>query len=210
MTITGEERRQLCDTFEAVGPDAPTLCAGWNSRDLLAHLLVRERRPDAAAGIAVPFLAKHTAHVMAGYADTPWSDMIGQFRRGAPLWSVFGLPVVGDWANLFEFYVHHEDVRRAQQHWEPRPENPALDDAVFARLKLIARLLFRKTPVGVVLRSAGRDDVVARKREPSVVLVGLPSELALISYGRPNDRARVVIQGEPDVVAAFNASERGL
>lgn len=33
------------------GPDAPTLGAGWKTRDLAAHLVVRESRPDAAAGV---------------------------------------------------------------------------------------------------------------------------------------------------------------
>lgn len=210
MTITSDERRQLCDTFEQVGPDAATLCAGWDARLLLAHLLARERRPDAAAGIAIPMLAKHMSHVMECYARKPWAEMVADFRGGAPLWSFFGLPVVGDWLNLLELFVHHEDVRRAHDHWEARPEDPALEDAMFSRLKVVSRVLFRKTPVGVVLCSAGRDDVVARKREPSVLLVGLPTELALIGTGRPNDTARVVIQGEPDAVAAFNASERGL
>jgi uncharacterized protein (TIGR03085 family) len=126
------------------------------------------------------------------------------------LWSFFGVPVVGDWLNVVEFFVHHEDVRRAREKWEPRPENAALEDAIFTCLRLGARLLFRKCPVGVLLRSAGRDDIVARKGEASVVLVGLPTELSLVAYGRPSDVARVVIQGSPDDVGAFNASQRGL
>lgn len=210
MTITSDERQQLCDTFAEVGADAPTLCEGWSTRDLLAHLLARERRPDAAAGIAIPALAKRTRQIMDHYARKPWDDMIEEFRGGAPLWSFFGVPVVGDWLNLVEFFVHHEDVRRAREKWEPRPENAALEDAIFTCLRLGARLLFRKCPVGVLLRSAGRDDIVARKGESSVVLVGLPTELSLVAYGRPSDVARVVIQGSPDDVGAFNASKRGL
>ena len=67
MSITDNERAEMCDLFASVGPDAPTLCEGWNTSDLLAHLLVRERRPDAAAGIAVPFLRKHAADVMESF-----------------------------------------------------------------------------------------------------------------------------------------------
>ena len=51
------ERYALCDTFEAVGPDAPTLCTPWRTRDLAAHLVIREGRPDAAVGLLVPPLA---------------------------------------------------------------------------------------------------------------------------------------------------------
>lgn len=210
MSMTSDERQELGDTFERLGPDAPTLCAGWTARDLLAHLLVRERRPDAAAGIVVPLLAKYTSHVTAGRARKPWEQLLEEFRDGAPMWSFSAWPVVGDWINLYEYFVHHEDLRRAQDHWEPRPEKPALEDALFSRLKLTGRMMFRKSPVGVVLRSAGRDDVVVCKRDPSVVLVGLPTELTLVASGRPNDAARVVVQGEPDIVAAFNGSDRGL
>ncbi|MFM7872077.1 MAG: maleylpyruvate isomerase N-terminal domain-containing protein, partial [Actinomycetota bacterium] len=47
------ERDLICDLFTNFGPDAPTLCAGWTTRDLAAHIAVRERRPDAAAGILI-------------------------------------------------------------------------------------------------------------------------------------------------------------
>ena len=59
MSLTSNERAAICDSFEKFGPDAPTLCEGWNTRDLLAHMLVRERRPDAGAGLIVPLLRKH-------------------------------------------------------------------------------------------------------------------------------------------------------
>lgn len=51
------ERLALCETLRAVGPDAPTLCEGWLTRDLAAHLVLRESRPDAAPGIVVSALA---------------------------------------------------------------------------------------------------------------------------------------------------------
>src|SRR5882762_622635 len=36
------ERRELCDLFLELGPDAPTLCEGWTTLDLAAHLVLRE------------------------------------------------------------------------------------------------------------------------------------------------------------------------
>ena len=210
MSVTNDERHELADLFDEVGPEAPTLCGTWTTRDLVAHLLVRERRPDAAGGILVPALAKRTEKVMAEVAKRPYGELVDTFRRGAPLWSPLGWPVVGDQANLFEFFVHHEDVRRAQPEWEPRPDDPARDDALWKSLRLGARMLFRKTPVGVILQSAGRDDVVARKGDPSVTLVGLPGEIVLVAFGRPSDLARIVVEGSPSAVDAFNRSERGI
>ena len=54
MTLASDERAAICDEFAAAGPDRPTLCAGWNTRDLLAHLLVRERQPWVAPGLRHP------------------------------------------------------------------------------------------------------------------------------------------------------------
>jgi hypothetical protein len=62
----------------------------------------------------------------------------------------------------------------------------------------------------VTLRSAERDDIVAKRGDRGVTLVGLPSEILLHAYGRPLDKCRVVVQGEPSDVEAFEASSRGL
>jgi uncharacterized protein (TIGR03083 family) len=37
------ERVLFADLLARVGPDEPTLCAGWTTRDLAAHIVVRER-----------------------------------------------------------------------------------------------------------------------------------------------------------------------
>lgn len=211
VTVTRDERLELCDLLDEVGPDHPTLCAGWRTRELVAHLLVRERRPDAALGIVVPVLASHTRTVTADVAEQPFEELVARFRAGPPRWALpWALPLVGDRANLFEFFVHHEDVRRAAPEWEPRPDDQRRDDALWSALRPMARLLFRRSPVGVVLRSSGRADVVARRGERSVAVVGLPPELTIVAFGRPTSCARVVVQGEPDDVAAFESSERGL
>lgn len=210
MTVTADERAALANLFDDLGPDQPTLCGDWTTRDLVAHLLVRERRFDAAGGILVPALAKRTEKVQAQVSARPYAELVDDFRDGPPFWSPLGWPVVGDHANLFEFYVHHEDVRRAQPDWQPRPDDATRDDALWKPLKLAAKMLFRHSPVGVVLRSAGRADIVARKGDRSVTLVGLPGEIVLIGFGRSPDVARVVIEGAPDDVAAFTPSKRGL
>ena len=108
--------------------------------------------------------------------------------------------------------ISPQDIRRAQPNWSPRPENAVRDDALWSGLKLTAmgRVLFRKSPVGVTLRAAGRKDIVAHKAPPGVLVVGLPSEITLIAFGRPTSLARIVVQGDADDVAAFEASQRGI
>jgi uncharacterized protein (TIGR03085 family) len=129
MTPAKRERSALVDTLRSVGPDAPTLCAGWSTRDLAAHLVVRERRLDATPGIAIGFLAGYTAKVQAHTArSTSWIDLVAMVEAGPPLYSPFRL--LDAVANLGEMFIHHEDVRRAVDGWQPR----ALDEATATAL----------------------------------------------------------------------------
>jgi uncharacterized protein (TIGR03085 family) len=210
VSTTRNERAAMSDTFLAVGPDAPTLCGDWTANDLLAHLLVRERRPDAAGGILVPALAKRTQKVMDQVAEGDYAANVQTFRSGPPLWSPFAVPLLGDRANLFEFFIHHEDLRRAQPEWEPRADDGSRDDDLWGALKTMGKLLLRKSPVGVTFRSAGRDDVVVKKAERGVIIVGLPGEIALVAFGRSPELARVVIQGDAADIAAFEAAPKGI
>jgi uncharacterized protein (TIGR03085 family) len=211
MSLAKDERAGICDTLTELGPDQPTLCAGWTTRDMIAHLVMRERRPDAAVGIVVHPLSGYTSKVMAEVAKQPYDELIATFRNGPPWWSIFAIPGVDTRANMSEFYVHHEDVRRAQPDWQPRPTDVGREDALWSGLtNPIGRMMFRRSAVGVVLRAAGRSDVVAKKGEPAVHVVGEPSEITLIALGRPTDHTRVVLQGAPEDIAKFESSPRGI
>src|SRR4051812_50200443 len=50
LAFVASERAALADLFEEVGPDASTCCAGWTTAHLAAHVVVRDRRPDALPG----------------------------------------------------------------------------------------------------------------------------------------------------------------
>src|ERR1700729_2790321 len=121
MSYARDERVALCALLADVGPDQPTLCAGWQTADLAAHLVLREHRPDAAAGLMGGPLARHTAraqHKLSG--RTPYPMLVETIRTGPPRFSIFGIPGVDAKANFAEYFVHHEDVRRGQQDWQPR------------------------------------------------------------------------------------------
>lgn len=52
LPVQQVERQGLSDLLLELGPDASTLCAGWDTVDLAVHLVVvRERKPLAAPGI---------------------------------------------------------------------------------------------------------------------------------------------------------------
>ena len=137
MKYARVERLALCALLEETGPGAPTLCDGWTTRDLAAHLVLREHRPDAGAGVLGGPLAGHTRRVQRKMAKrTPYQRLVDEIREGPPRLSVFGLPGADERANLVEFFVHHEDVRRGSPGWEPRDIDRDLADVLWKRLRM--------------------------------------------------------------------------
>ncbi len=209
MTLATDERAALCDLLDRVGPDRPTLCAGWTTADLLAHLLVRERAPWAAPGVVVPALAGLATAAMRSWDRVPWADRVDTLRRGAPLWSVFRIGRIDEIANGGEFFVHHEDVRRGEPGWEPRSPDPVRDEALWTLLGRMGRVLYRKSPVGVVARRPSTDQkVLVTAGSRAVMLVGEPGELVLHAFGR--DAVRVEVEGDAAQVELFASAARGV
>jgi uncharacterized protein (TIGR03085 family) len=196
VTYSREERLALCALLEKTGPDAPTLCEGWNTGDLAAHLVLRERRPDAAGGVIGGPLAGYTAKVQSRIrARTSFPDLVRTIRSGPPRLSLMGLPGMDERANAVEFFVHHEDIRRAAPGWEPRDISGGESDMLWHRLRM-ARFMLRKAPVGVEL---ARDDgidasgvspdgpayrITAKNATPAVTVIGTPAELTMWVMGR--------------------------
>src|SRR5690606_7148678 len=144
------ERQALADLLLKVGADAPTLCEGWTSRDLAAHLVVRATRPDAAAGILIKRLAGHTRRVQARVAAGDWERLVEAVRR-RPWWAALGDEAV----NRVEYFIHHEDVRRAQADWQPRELPHDIEAALWSRIPAMARLVLRRTPAAVTVSAPG-------------------------------------------------------
>ncbi|MFG2836668.1 TIGR03085 family metal-binding protein [Streptomyces zaomyceticus] len=206
-THAKRERLLLADLLEAAGPEAPTLCEGWRTRDLAAHVVVRERRPDAAAGSLVPMLKDRQDRVQAEFADKPYEELIKLIRTGPPRLSPFTIKQVDEGANVVEFYVHTEDVRRAQPDWSARELDPVFADALWSRLERSARLLGRKLPVGLVLRRPNGQTAVAHRGTPVVTVSGEPGELTMYLYGRQAS-AKVEIDGEQEAIERLSETKQ--
>ncbi|MFC0597065.1 TIGR03085 family metal-binding protein [Streptomyces palmae] len=208
-THAKRERLLLADLLESSGPEAPTLCGDWTTRDLAAHLVVRERRADAAGGILFKPLADRLERVRGEFAAKPYEELVRLLRTGPPRMSPFALKQVDEAANTVEFFVHGEDIRRAQPDWAPRPVDPVLADALWAALERTARFLGRKAPVGLVLRRPDGRTAVAHRGTPVVTLTGDPAELLLFLHGRQRV-ARVEAAGEEAAVARVREADLGI
>jgi len=190
VTHARDERAALCDLLARLGPAQPTLCGGWQTADLAAHLVLRERRPDAGAGVMGGPLARYTRRVQDRLlARTPFAQLVEMIRTGPPRMSMFALPGIDERVNLVEYFVHHEDIRRAQPAWQRRDISADLADDLWRRLRL-ARMMLRGAPVGVELVRAdagerpGRVRITAKARTPVVTVTGDPAELTLWTMGR--------------------------
>jgi uncharacterized protein (TIGR03085 family) len=207
VTYAQNERAALAALLDETGPEEPTLCAGWQTRDLAAHLVLRERRPDAAVGAGGGPLAAYTERVLTQYRGRyPYPELVTLFRDGPPRLSVFAIPGADDLANTVEYFVHHEDVRRAAADWTERPLDPGLSEVLWKRLKS-ARLFLRGAPTGVVLarEQAGKTDlIVAKTAAPTVTVTGTPAELTLWMMGRAR-AAHVALDGPPEAVERLRA-----
>ena len=201
--LARRERHALCDLALVVGEDAPTLCDGWDAKDLVSHLLVREYDPLGGLGIVVPPLSRLTEREMARVRRRDFAVLVERLRRRGP--TPFSVPVVDRLLNTLEYAVHHEDLRRAQPGWAPR-ELPAADADLLWRLGGVSgRGLVRPAGVPVVLRrtDTGATRTLRRGADP-VTLSGEPLELVLHLFGR-REVAQVEVTGPGERVEALLA-----
>jgi uncharacterized protein (TIGR03085 family) len=213
VSLATLERRALVEALRAAGPDGPTLCEGWTCRDLAAHLVTRERRPDTAPGLVFGPLHGWTARVQAGYARRPFDQLVHLIESGPARLGAFALPGVDSAVNLTEHFVHCEDVRRAAEGWRPRELSAELQQALWRQLTRRGGLFFRRSPVGVRLLWPAREWHLQVKEQaggqPAVTLAGDPAELTLFAFGR-GDHAQVTLEGPAEAVAAVRALRLGV
>jgi len=202
------ERRALADLLAAVGPDAPTLCSGWTTRDLAAHLVIRERRPDAALGIVLKPVAAHTRSVQQRFAARDFARLVADLRT-PPLWSPISNPLLDEVVNVNEMFVHHEDVRRAQPGWAPRVLEEGHRAALWARVRRTAKLALRRYRATVVLDAGEHGMVTVGAGGPRVTVTGDPGELAIFLSGR-QAHARVELSGDAKSAERLSRAHLGI
>jgi uncharacterized protein (TIGR03085 family) len=204
-----DERHEFSATLRQVGAGAPTLCGDWTTRELVAHLVLRERSLVEAAGrLPVPRLRDRAERAIADLAARqPYERTVTEFEDGPPPYSPFALAPLREAVNLLEYVIHHEDVRRGDPGQDPVPRSMPLarQRAVWQRLRLAAPLTMRAVPVGVRLVWPANGEIATRRRGTPVVVTGDPVELALIAFGRQR-AARVSYEGSDTDIARVSGA----
>ncbi|MGO1284435.1 MAG: TIGR03085 family metal-binding protein [Brachybacterium sp.] len=202
------EREEFAATFLALGAEAPTILPGWDAAALLEHLHLRERAPHLMLAARLPRpLRTRALEALARYRESSWQQRVARFRDApGPLSPIGRLDALSGQAELL---IHHEDLRRAQDHWEPRRLSAASTAGAWRAVGLMAPLAMQVQADVTLVSPLGGRQVRARHSAGGLRVYGDPLELLLWVSGR-DEAARVRVHGEPAALRALQDGRRGL
>ncbi len=202
MSFAQKERDRLAQLLLELGPNAPTLNDGWETKDLAVHLLIRERKPLAAAGILVPAAQPLLNREEERQHARSYEEVVREWAAGPP---AFIAPINAG-MNTSEHFIHHEDVRRGGGIIEPREFSREVDRQLMQLVKRFGRLVLGKSSVPVVLTpptlppvSVGGQAGVAEQGDNVARVFGAPGELLLWVSGR--DAVDITLGGNSEALA---------
>lgn len=199
------ERRVLVEALRELGPNAPVVPTGWTTADMAAHLYVRERRADAMPGVVLPGrLARHTDRVMASVLRVhSYDHIVDRVAAGPPV----ALRPVDDLINLFEFFVHAEDIRRANG-LGPRELGPEQEQVMWRRLRPLLRGMFRRVRRTQLEFVTEHGDRTVIGNGPTVRMLGPVGEIVLFAYDR-KQIAEVSLTGDAAAIEQLSTARLG-
>ncbi|MGP9536997.1 TIGR03085 family metal-binding protein [Brachybacterium sp. AOP43-C2-M15] len=205
---TNAEREDLARTFLALGPAAPTILPGWDAADLLQHLLLRESAPHVMIGRRLPgALGGRSRARLDELRAEPWSEQVERVRRGpGPLSPAGRIDALSGQA---EQLIHHEDLRRAQDGWEPRRLGTGAAEGAWRAVGLMAPLAMSVQADVTLVSPLGGRRQRSRRSRGGLRVHGEPLELLLWVSGR-DEVARVRIHGDEPALQALREGRRGL
>ncbi len=193
----------------AAGPNEPTLVEKWQTQHLAAAVYFRENPhlvTDSELGngqrdvpAAIERLAEESSSRKAFYnlvrkigdgpeepPAKPRTSLLSRLRRRVTQRND------DHESMLMHFFVHTEDIRRAQARWAPRKLTDEYADALFEQLRDQAKKHYANAKTGYVLIRTNGERIVAKKGTLQTFVTGPAGELVLHALGRP-DHALVLI-----------------
>ncbi|WP_158583114.1 maleylpyruvate isomerase family mycothiol-dependent enzyme [Nesterenkonia natronophila] len=190
MTSTAsQERKAMVSALRSVTADAPTLCKGWSAQDLALHIVVRDSRPDLMVGRRLPLVGPKARAALQNLASGGYDASVDRVAAGPPPYFPQILKPVDDAMNTLEYYIHTEDVLRAQPGFELSHrreiseelrkriwQHASLTFFVMAARKQNRRITFFSPGYGATTRGPAA--------APLMMVHGTPEELTLWASGR--------------------------
>ncbi len=206
--LARHERSGLCSLALVVGEDAPTLCDGWDVKDLVCHLLLRETSPVGAPGLAIPAFSGLTDREMRRLRKQPFVHLVEKLENTR--FRAFALPPADAAFNTLEYFVHHEDIRRAQPGWRRRAMSDEDLGTLWRALKANGPTLARRTGVGLTIRRTDTEETARLLAGPhSVEVSGPVPEIVMFLHGRAQVRD-LAFDGPEDAVDRLQGASRGV
>ncbi|MFD2469105.1 maleylpyruvate isomerase family mycothiol-dependent enzyme [Amycolatopsis silviterrae] len=150
-SLAREERADFADFLETLSPeqwDAPTLCAGWNVRDVVAHVVSYDElggRQLAQRLVRAGLSLKRSNEIgLAEYRVRAPEDLIGVMRRNPQPGRTLG--AFGGMVGFLDGLIHQQDIRRPLSLARTIPA---------VRLRRALELSLRAPPIGVPRRLTG-------------------------------------------------------
>ncbi|GAA1491417.1 TIGR03085 family metal-binding protein [Brachybacterium sacelli] len=207
-TVTDPEREAFAATFDALGPQAPTILPGWDASDLLEHLLGRERYPHLLVGPRLPGpLGQRAVAAREDFRARPWAEQVELFREGPGRLSPVG--AVDRASGQGELLIHHEDLRRAQEGWEPRLLPDEEQARAWRALSLLSRVSVHVDADITLVSPQGGRQLRSRRSTGALRVHGEALELLLWVSGR-DEVAQVRLEGDEGALQALQEGRRGL
>lgn len=197
MTSTAVQQRQdLATALRSVSADAPTLCEGWAAEDLALHIVIRDSRPDLLVGPSLPLVGEHADKALQNLRNTGYESLVNRAASGPPWFFPQNFPPLNDLMNTAEFYIHTEDVLRAQPDFDPAHPR-AISEKLRRRLWRQGTLMFpmaaRSAKQRITFESPGYGSTTSGPSSaPKRKITGPPEELLLWAFGR-EEKAQVTI-----------------
>lgn len=176
---------QFCDALAEVAATAPTLCEGWDAHELAVHIWVIKHDPLSWPGIPLSSFAGLTRRRAKNFRQRwPYEELLKKLRRESG--AIASLPFDGRQGHrhaLGEFYIHTEDVRRANNF--PRStQTSETEAALWLRTREAGRYLWPRNQAAICFNSPGQESFTVGRGAPVTQVSGLPSEVFLWLYGR--------------------------
>lgn len=197
MTSTAVQQRQaLATALRSVSAHAPTLCKGWTAEDLALHIVIRDSRPDLMVGPSLPLVGDRAKQGLQNLRDTGYTALVNRAEAGPPVYFPQSFPPLNDLMNTAEFYIHTEDVLRAQPDFDPAHPR-AIAEKLRRRLWRQGAMMFpmaaRSAKQRITFESPGYGSTTSGPSSaPKRRIKGAPEELLLWAFGR-EEKAQVSI-----------------
>ena len=178
----------------------------------MIHLLIRERDPIGATAIMVPQLERFAQRSARRMEEQDFTALVERVRGGPPIWSPMKVPPLDRLLNTLEYFVHHEDIRRAAPGWAPRELTDREQRVLFKGAKTAGKGLVRSVGVPVEIHwtdgERERTAVLADGDDP-VVVTGPPAELTMFLFGR-DQHSGLTFEGPQDHVDRLTSKPLGI